>query len=100
MIAAKQLDKEYLPIGGLGEFSKACAQLALGADNEVLKSGRVCLGANSSKPLELICTTFSVKSRSHLPTEHHRPNHLRNWISAHWSQLFGEVLLYWSFSKK
>ncbi|KAL7405397.1 hypothetical protein ABVT39_000035 [Epinephelus coioides] len=40
MIAAKQLDKEYLPIGGLGEFSKACAQLALGAENEVLKSGR------------------------------------------------------------
>lgn len=41
LIAAKQLDKEYLPIGGLGEFNKACAQLALGADNEVLKSGRV-----------------------------------------------------------
>lgn len=41
LISAKQLDKEYLPIGGLGEFSKACATLALGADNEVLKSGRV-----------------------------------------------------------
>lgn len=41
LIAAKQLDKEYLPIGGLGEFSKACAELALGADNEVLKSSRV-----------------------------------------------------------
>lgn len=41
LIAAKQLDKEYLPIGGLGDFTKACAQLALGADNEVLKSGRV-----------------------------------------------------------
>uniref|UniRef100_A0A672SGJ7 Aspartate aminotransferase n=1 Tax=Sinocyclocheilus grahami TaxID=75366 RepID=A0A672SGJ7_SINGR len=39
-IAAKKLDKEYLPIGGLAEFSKACAQLALGPDNEVLKSGR------------------------------------------------------------
>ncbi|MEQ2182251.1 Aspartate aminotransferase, mitochondrial, partial [Goodea atripinnis] len=34
----KQLDKEYLPIGGLGEFTKACAQLALGPDSEVLKS--------------------------------------------------------------
>uniref|UniRef100_A0A3B4V7G8 Aspartate aminotransferase n=1 Tax=Seriola dumerili TaxID=41447 RepID=A0A3B4V7G8_SERDU len=44
VIAAKQLDKEYLPIGGLGEFTKACAQLALGADSEVLKSGRVSLG--------------------------------------------------------
>uniref|UniRef100_A0A9J7ZVM0 Aspartate aminotransferase n=1 Tax=Cyprinus carpio carpio TaxID=630221 RepID=A0A9J7ZVM0_CYPCA len=40
-IAAKKLDKEYLPIGGMAEFSKACAQLALGPDNEVLKSGRV-----------------------------------------------------------
>uniref|UniRef100_A0A672MJS7 Aspartate aminotransferase, mitochondrial n=1 Tax=Sinocyclocheilus grahami TaxID=75366 RepID=A0A672MJS7_SINGR len=40
-IAAKKLDKEYLPIGGLAEFSKACAQLALGPDNAVLKSGRV-----------------------------------------------------------
>uniref|UniRef100_A0A3Q3X7A6 Aspartate aminotransferase n=1 Tax=Mola mola TaxID=94237 RepID=A0A3Q3X7A6_MOLML len=40
IIAAKQLDKEYLAIGGLGEFSKACVQLALGTDNEVLKSGR------------------------------------------------------------
>ncbi|KAI2653567.1 Aspartate aminotransferase, mitochondrial [Labeo rohita] len=39
-IAAKKLDKEYLPIGGLADFSKACAQLALGPDNEVLKSGR------------------------------------------------------------
>lgn len=44
LMASKQLDKEYLPIGGLGEFTKACAQLALGADNEVLKSGRVSYG--------------------------------------------------------
>lgn len=41
LIASKQLDKEYLGIGGLAEFNKSCAQLALGADNEVLKSGRV-----------------------------------------------------------
>ncbi|KAG5849411.1 hypothetical protein ANANG_G00110100 [Anguilla anguilla] len=40
LIASKKLDKEYLPIGGLGEFTKACAELALGADSEVLKSGR------------------------------------------------------------
>lgn len=37
------LDKEYLPIGGLGDFSKACAELALGPDSEVLKSKRVSL---------------------------------------------------------
>lgn len=42
-IVAKQLDKEYLPIGGLGDFSKACAELALGPDSEVLKNGRVSL---------------------------------------------------------
>lgn len=40
-IAAKKLDKEYLAIGGLADFNKACAQLALGTDSEVLKSGRV-----------------------------------------------------------
>ncbi|XP_076148087.1 glutamic-oxaloacetic transaminase 2b, mitochondrial [Alosa pseudoharengus] len=40
LIASKQLDKEYLPIGGLGDFSKACAELALGSDSEVLKSKR------------------------------------------------------------
>lgn len=49
LIAAKQLDKEYLPIGGLGEFNKACAQLALGAENEVLKSGRVSWTVGSSR---------------------------------------------------
>lgn len=41
LIAAKKLDKEYLAIGGLADFNKACAQLALGPDSEVLKSGRV-----------------------------------------------------------
>lgn len=39
-IAAKNLDKEYLPIGGLAEFCKASTELALGENNEVLKSGR------------------------------------------------------------
>lgn len=47
------MDKEYLPIGGLGEFAKSCAQLALGADNEVLKSGRVSSGVNYSKLIEV-----------------------------------------------
>lgn len=37
-------------------------------------------------------------SSSLLPTEHHCPDHLRNWISAHWSQLFGEVFLYCSLN--
>lgn len=37
------LDKEYLPIGGLGDFNKACAELALGPDSEVLQSKRVSM---------------------------------------------------------
>ncbi|XP_063045510.1 aspartate aminotransferase, mitochondrial-like [Engraulis encrasicolus] len=40
LIASQQLDKEYLGIGGLAEFSKACAELSLGPDNQVLKSKR------------------------------------------------------------
>ncbi|XP_072894857.1 aspartate aminotransferase, mitochondrial-like [Hemitrygon akajei] len=39
-IAAKKMDKEYLPIGGLADFNKACAELALGNNSEVIKSGR------------------------------------------------------------
>lgn len=35
------MDKEYLPIGGLADFCKASAELALGENSEVLKSGRV-----------------------------------------------------------
>lgn len=35
------MDKEYLGIGGLGEFSMSCTELALGAGSEVMKSGRV-----------------------------------------------------------
>ncbi|XP_034975873.2 aspartate aminotransferase, mitochondrial [Zootoca vivipara] len=39
-IAAKKLDKEYLPIAGLAEFNKASAELALGETHEVIQSGR------------------------------------------------------------
>ncbi|XP_052003550.1 glutamic-oxaloacetic transaminase 2b, mitochondrial [Xyrauchen texanus] len=40
LIASKMLDKEYLPIGGLGDFTKACAELSMGPDSEVLKGKR------------------------------------------------------------
>lgn len=40
-LAAKKMDKEYLPIAGLAEFNKASAELALGETNEVIQSGRV-----------------------------------------------------------
>lgn len=64
LIAAKQMDKEYLPIGGLGEFNKACAQLALGDNNEVLKSGRVSQALNDSKLNEIQNSSDSCKSKS------------------------------------
>ncbi|XP_053558375.1 aspartate aminotransferase, mitochondrial [Bombina bombina] len=40
LMAAKNLDKEYLPIGGLAEFARASAQLALGENSETIQSGR------------------------------------------------------------
>jgi aspartate aminotransferase len=33
---------QYLPIEGLAAFNKATAELLFGADNPVLKQGRVC----------------------------------------------------------
>uniref|UniRef100_H2ZVH7 Aspartate aminotransferase n=1 Tax=Latimeria chalumnae TaxID=7897 RepID=H2ZVH7_LATCH len=39
-MAAKKLDKEYLPIAGLAEFNKASAELALGVAGDAFKSGR------------------------------------------------------------
>ncbi|GAA5911433.1 hypothetical protein JCM6882_005001 [Rhodosporidiobolus microsporus] len=36
-------DKEYLPITGLGEFTKAAATLAYGEDSKPLKEGRVAI---------------------------------------------------------
>lgn len=43
-IASKKMDKEYLPIGGLADFTRASAALALGENSEVFKSGRVRSG--------------------------------------------------------
>eukprot|EP00112_Aurelia_sp_Birch-Aquarium-sp1_P025467 Seg847.6 transcript_id=Seg847.6/GoldUCD/mRNA.D3Y31 product="Aspartate aminotransferase mitochondrial" protein_id=Seg847.6/GoldUCD/D3Y31 len=39
VMRSKNLDKEYLPIAGLGEFTKASANLAFGNDNEFVKNG-------------------------------------------------------------
>ncbi len=36
-----KLDKEYLPITGLGDFLKASAKLALGSDSPLIKENRV-----------------------------------------------------------
>lgn len=44
------MDKEYLPIGGLADFCKASAELALGENSEVLKSGRVSQEGSSLVP--------------------------------------------------
>lgn len=90
------MDKEYLPIGGLGEFSKCCAQLALGADSEVLKSSRVSWFDQNKILFKWALAVFSPNLSSSfllLKTEHHCPDHLRNWIPAHRSQLFGAIPL-------
>lgn len=47
MIASKKMDKEYLPIGGLADFTRASAELALGENSEAFKSGRVRSGLGS-----------------------------------------------------
>ena len=43
IIKSKNLDKEYAPIAGVPEFTKASANLAFGDDNEVVKNGLVSL---------------------------------------------------------
>ena len=43
MLFDKQMDKEYLPITGLADFTKASAALALGKDNKLVKEGLVKL---------------------------------------------------------
>lgn len=40
-ILDQKLDHEYLPIAGLASFTKAAAQLALGADSVHIKEKRV-----------------------------------------------------------
>lgn len=40
-VIGERKDKEYLPITGLGEFTKAAAVLAYGEDSKPLKEGRV-----------------------------------------------------------
>ena len=40
MMRAENLDKEYAGIVGIPEFPPASARLALGADSEIIKSGR------------------------------------------------------------
>lgn len=47
MIASKKMDKEYLPIGGLADFTRASAELALGENSEAFKSGRVRRGRDT-----------------------------------------------------
>ncbi|KAG8905689.1 aspartate transaminase aat1 [Tulasnella sp. 403] len=41
-------DKEYLPITGLPEFTKAAARLAFGADSAVVKEGRIAVAQSIS----------------------------------------------------
>lgn len=57
MIASKKMDKEYLPIGGLADFTRASAELALGENSEAFKSGRVRRGQGTGcrEDTRLVC---------------------------------------------
>merc|ERR1712230_36517 len=43
MVVNKSLDKEYLPITGLSDFTSAAARLAYGADSAPIKEGRLAI---------------------------------------------------------
>uniref|UniRef100_A0A9J8AEE2 Aspartate aminotransferase n=1 Tax=Cyprinus carpio carpio TaxID=630221 RepID=A0A9J8AEE2_CYPCA len=102
-IAAKKLDKEYLPIGGLAEFSKACSQLALGPDNEVLKSGR-------SITIQTISGTGSLRVGANFVSRFHNAsrdvylpkpswgNHTPIFRDAGMQKTFLYLVLYWGYT--
>lgn len=61
-------------------------------------AGYVGLFAHWTKEDSIWLSYFSPNQCSFclLLTEHHCPDHLRNWISANWSKLLGTVLVYQS----
>lgn len=61
MIASKKMDKEYLPIGGLADFTRASAELALGENSEAFKSGRVRRGWDTGgrEDTQFVCGCFA-----------------------------------------
>lgn len=59
------LDKEYLPITGLGDFTKLSAELAYGKDSKPIKEGRVAVAQSISGTGALrIGTAFLVSLAS------------------------------------
>lgn len=46
ILSSKNLDKEYLPISGLADFTSASARLAFGEKSRVITEGLVCLSSN------------------------------------------------------
>ena len=64
---AAQLNKEYAPIGGEGDFCKESAKLAFGADSAVVKDGlNVTIQVNNSFYSEVYIIHFDHFPR--LPT--------------------------------
>lgn len=118
MIASKKMDKEYLPIGGLADFTRASAELALGENSEAFKSGRVRRGLGSGEQgvgstwapsgaggaagaPELLAGYPQAPQSAQTPVRVpllavcHRAGYFWDWISANWSQFFGESLAGW-----
>ncbi len=69
LIAESNPDKEYLPITGLADFTKAAAKLAYGADSVPLKEGAV--GSSCQRSWE-ICSHVRI-SRSQSPNQSRVP---------------------------
>lgn len=81
-IADAGLDKEYLPITGLGDYQKRAAQLAYGQDSKPLKEGRVATAQSISGTgalriaAEFLARLYPHSKDIYLPTPswgNHRP---------------------------
>ena len=66
-------DKEYLPISGLPEFTKAAAKLAYGAESKPLNDNAVRVSHVGSRAFEFMDTLGRGCAI-----------HLRDWCPAHW----------------
>lgn len=75
LLTAAKGDKEYLPITGLSEFTKAAAKLAYGADSLPLKEGRV-------RFFVTLCW-LSLADNTALHADCHHPIYLRHRCPSH-----------------
>lgn len=73
-IAEKNLDKEYLPISGLAEFTKSSAELAFGESSPVIRDGLNVTVQGLSGTGSLTIGAFYLSDFLQGPKEVHVPN--------------------------